>query len=114
VPPNPAELMMSPKFAHLMGELKESYDYIILDTPPVGQVADAFTLSSFIDFTIYIVRYNYTYKAQLGILKNISQNKTLDHPLVVLNDAKETNGNNYGYGYGYGYDQKKPKGKAHI
>ena len=111
IPPNPAELMMSSKFAHLMQELKESFDYIILDTPPVGQVADAFTLSSFVDFTIYIIRYNYTYKAQLGIIKNISQNKTLSNPLLVLNDAKKINGGNYGYGYGYGYDTDKKRGR---
>ena len=111
IPPNPAELMMSSKFAHLMQELKESFDYVILDTPPVGQVADAFTLSSFVDFTIYVIRYNYTYKAQLGIIKQISQNKTLSNPLVVLNDAKKINGGNYGYGYGYGYDTDKKKEK---
>ncbi|QIL75341.1 GumC family protein [Hymenobacter sp. HDW8] len=103
IPPNPTELLMSSKFAHLMHELKESFDYVIIDTPPVGQVADALTLSPFIDFTVYVVRYNYTYKAQLNIIKNIYQNKTLNRPLLVLNDAKETNGANYGYGYGYGY-----------
>jgi tyrosine-protein kinase Etk/Wzc len=109
IPPNPAELIMSSKFAHLIQELKERFDYIIIDTPPVGQVADAFTLNSFVDFTLYVVRYGYTQKAQLGIIKNIYKNKTLNHPMIVLNDAKEINGNNYGYGYGYGYGQKKTK-----
>ena len=109
IPPNPAELMMSSRFAHLIQELKEHFDYIIIDTPPVGQVADAFTLSSFADFTIYLVRYGYTQKAQLGIIKNIYRNKTLNHPMIVLNDAKEINGNNYGYGYGYGYTQSYGK-----
>ncbi|MGY2134559.1 GumC family protein [Hymenobacter sp. HD11105] len=112
VPPNPAELMMSPKFAHLIQELKESFDYIIMDTPPVGQVADAFTLNSFVDFTLYAVRYNYTYKAQLAILKNVSKNRMLNHPLIIMNDAKEVNGGNYGYGYGYGYDHKKTNKKV--
>jgi len=107
IPPNPAELMMSTRFAHLMEDLKELFDYIIIDTPPVGQVADAFTLSPFADFTIYLVRYGYTQKAQLGIIKSIYKNKTLNHPMIVLNDAKEINGNNYGYGYGYGYPQNK-------
>ena len=109
IPPNPAELMMSAKFAHFIQELKERFDYIIIDTPPIGQVADAFTLSSFVDFTIYIVRYGYTQKAQLGIVKNIHKSKTMNHPMIVLNDAKEANGNNYGYGYGYGYTQNQNK-----
>ena len=111
IPQNPAELLMSPKLAHLLFELKEKFDYIIIDTPPIGQVADAFTLSAFTDFSIYIVRYNYTLKAQLNIIKNIFLNKTLNRPLIVLNDAKEMNGNNYGYGYGYGYDSKTNKKK---
>ena len=111
LPPNPAELLLSPKLRHLIHELKDSFDYIIIDSPPVGQVADGFTLNSFIDFSIYLVRYNYTYKSQLHIIKNIFKNKTLNQPMLVLNDAREMNGSNYGYGYGYGhrYDQKNAK-----
>ena len=103
LPPNPAELMMSPKFAGLIQELKENFDYIIVDTPPVGQVADAFTINSLIDYTIYLVRYSYTYKAWLAIARNIVRDKTLGQLMLVLNDAKDANGGNYGYGYGYGY-----------
>ena len=67
LPPNPAELMMSPKLAHLIQELKDIFDYIIIDAPPIGQVADALTLSALVDFTLYLVRYNYTKKSQLEI-----------------------------------------------
>ena len=109
IPPNPTELMMSPKFIDLLQELKENFDYVIIDTPPIGQVADAFVVRSFVDLTIYIVRYNFTYKAQLKIIQNIFKNKTLNHPLIVLNDAKEANGANYGYGYAYGYGQKSAR-----
>lgn len=112
VPSNPIELMMDSKFVHLMHELRESFDYIILDTPPVGLVADAFTLSSFIDVTIYIVRYNHTNKGQLKIIGNIYKGRTLKLPMLVLNDAKEANGGNYGYGYGYGYEAKGKKKKT--
>ncbi|WP_245849714.1 GumC family protein [Hymenobacter crusticola] len=114
IPPNPIELIMSSKFSHLIQELKENFDYIIIDTPPVGQVADAFALRSFIDFTIYLVRYNYTYKAQLNIIKNICKENTLSKPMIVINDAKEANGNNYGYGYGYGYGKKYVKKKKAL
>ncbi|WP_026880156.1 GumC family protein [Hymenobacter norwichensis] len=107
LPPNPAELMMSAKFSHLLTELKASFDYIIIDTPPVGQVADAFTISSLIDYSIYLVRYNYTQKAWLTIVKNIYRDKMLAQLMLVLNDAKEVNGSNYGYGYGYGYGKKE-------
>jgi tyrosine-protein kinase Etk/Wzc len=104
IPPNPAELIMSAKFTNLIQELKKKFDYIIIDTSPIGQVADAFTLSSLADFSIYLVRYNYTKKAQLGIINSIYKNKTLNNLMIVLNDAKESNGNSYGYGYGYGYE----------
>ncbi|RZJ58413.1 MAG: polysaccharide biosynthesis tyrosine autokinase [Hymenobacter sp.] len=103
---NPVELMMSSKFEHFIHELKERFDYIIMDTAPVGLVADAFALSHFVDISIYVVRYNYTQKGQLDIIKNIYKNKTMNRPVIVLNDAKESNGGNYGYGYGYGYDKK--------
>jgi tyrosine-protein kinase Etk/Wzc len=106
VPHNPAELIMSPKFSNLIQELKEDFDYIIIDSAPVGLVSDAYTLSTLADLTVYVVRYNYTFKAQLNILKNSLKNKTLTRPVVLLNDAKEANGGTYGYGYGYGYDKK--------
>ncbi|MER2998507.1 GumC family protein [Pontibacter populi] len=103
IPPNPAELIMSPKISHLLAELREQFDYVILDTSPAGQVADAFTLAPLIDASVYIVRYNYTFKSQIAIVDDIYQNKKLNNPMIVLNDAdmKEA----YGYGYGYGYNE---------
>ncbi|WKN32551.1 polysaccharide biosynthesis tyrosine autokinase [Porifericola rhodea] len=103
IPPNPAELMMGVKVQRLIDTLKKQYDHIILDSPPVGQVADAFNLAPYIDSTLYIVRYNYTFKEQLVIAEDIYQQKKLNHPMLVLNDAKKRNGSTYGYGYGYGY-----------
>jgi tyrosine-protein kinase Etk/Wzc len=106
--------MMGSKFEHFIHELKERFDYIIMDTAPVGLVADAFTLSHFVDISIYVVRYNYTQKGQLDIIKNIYKNKTMNRPVIVLNDAKESNGGNYGYGYGYGYDKKDTRKKKAV
>ena len=90
-----------------MHELKKIFDYIVIDTPPVGQVADAFTISPFVDLTIYLVRYGYTNKVQLNILKNINKSGSLINPMIVLNDAKKANAGSYGYGYGYGYEYDK-------
>jgi capsular exopolysaccharide synthesis family protein len=107
LPSNPAELVMTPKFSHLLQELKRSFDCIIIDTPPAGLVAEAFTLNRFVDYTIYVVRYNYTFKSQLNIIRNANRQKSLKNVMIVLNDAKQQNGQNYGYGYGYGYAQDK-------
>src|SRR5690606_25978456 len=70
IPESPAEVMMSPKVSMLIDELKNRFDYIIIDTSPVGQVADAFTLAPYADVSIYLVRYNYTNNYQLAILKD--------------------------------------------
>ncbi|TCD28187.1 polysaccharide biosynthesis tyrosine autokinase [Pedobacter psychrodurus] len=99
---NPAEVMMSPKMDLLFDELKERFDYIIIDTSPVGQVADAFSLAEYADVSIYLVRYNYTNKYQLAILKDICDNNKLKNPMVVFNDAKREKSQKYSYG-GYGY-----------
>jgi tyrosine-protein kinase Etk/Wzc len=107
LPPNPAELMMSHNLAHFINELKASFDYIIIDTAPVGKVSDAFSLSSLIDSTIYLVRYNYTHKAHLDLIEDIYRNKKLVHPMIVLNDAKEEAAHAYGYGYSYGYKKSE-------
>lgn len=107
LPPNPAELMMSHNLAHLINELKAGFDYVIIDTAPVGKVADAFSLNSLIDSTIYVVRYNYTAKSQLELIEDIYKNKKLVHPMIVLNDAKEEAANAYGYGYNYGYKKSE-------
>ena len=113
LPPNPAELMMSHNLAHLISELKVSFDYIIIDTAPIGKVADAYSLSSLIDSTIYIVRYNYTTKDQLELIEDIYRNKKFVHPMIVLNDAKEDAKHAYGYGYKYGY-KKVEKAEVRI
>jgi len=105
IPPHPAELMMSRRMQNLFEELKTRFDVIIIDSAPVGQVADAFALSPYIDQTLYIVRYNYTAKEQLEFVDDIAKKKMLKNPLIVMNDAKLIMG--YGYGYGYEYADAK-------
>ena len=103
IPPNPAELMMSPKVAHLIAELRQSFDHVIIDTAPVGLVADALGLSPLVDSSIYLVRHNYTYKKQIAIIDNIYRSNSLNHITIVLNDVTGTDT------YGYAYDDKSTK-----
>jgi len=105
VPVNPSELMMSAKLSHLLTELKTSFDYIILDTAPIGKVADVFSLSALIDSSIYLVRCNYTYKRMINIADDIYVNNKLNNLMIVLNDVKMENS----HSYGYGYEQKDKK-----
>lgn len=105
VPPNPSELIMSESMAEFMKELKERYEYIILDTPPVGLVTDAVELSQFADVTLYITRQNFTKKEMIKLLNNRVSRGELNNVSIVLNgfENKAKYGAGYGYGYGYGY-----------
>lgn len=101
VPPNPSELIVSAECHEMMEKLKESFDVIVMDTPPVGLVSDAILLSQMADTTMFVIRQDYTNKNALKFtLEQLSENN-LKNPAVVLNDinSKKTR---YGYGYGYG------------
>lgn len=104
IPPNPSELIMSEAMAELIEELKQQYDYIILDTPPVGLVSDALELVQYSDVTLYIVRQNYTKKDMITLLNNRVKRGELNNASIVLNgfENKAKYGSAYGYGYGYG------------
>lgn len=105
IPPNPGELMLSPRIGNLVEELKEKFDYIIIDSSPIGQISDSYMLAPYIDSSIYVVRYNYTLKTQLEIIRDIYNSKKLSNPMIVLNGKDE---NTFGsYGYGYGHEEKK-------
>jgi len=109
IPPNPAELMMSAKVGQMIEELRQRYDYIVMDSSPIGQVADTYNLGQYADSTIYIIRYNYSLKNHLALTQDIYLHKKLKNPMVVLNDATKDTGSVYGYGYGYGHDNGKEK-----
>ena len=100
VPPNPSELIQSKRFSTLLEELKRSYDYIILDTPPVGLVADALQVTPFLDAMLYVVRYDYTQGELLAFIQEQHSNGVVENVSLILNDVGQQKG--YGYGYGWG------------
>lgn len=102
-PPNPGELILSPRLFELVEELRQLYDFIIIDTPPVGLVADALQMKDLADASMYVVRNNYTRRVQLGIIKDIAQKKKLPNPFIVLNSVNLSKLSGYGYTNGYGY-----------
>lgn len=107
-PPNPGELILSPRLRTMLDELRNTYDFIIIDAPPVGLVADALQMKDLAQATMYVVRLGYTRKAQLRILEDIHEKNKLPRPFAVLNDVKFSGlygGSGY-YGYGYGYSTK--------
>ncbi|MFH6944303.1 polysaccharide biosynthesis tyrosine autokinase [Flavobacterium sp. FlaQc-50] len=112
IPPNPSELILSEAMKELIDELKQEYDYIILDTPPVGLVSDALELAQYADVTLYIVRQNYTKKDMITLLNNRVKRGELNNASIVLNgyENKAKYGSGYGYGaYSNGYYEEREK-----
>ena len=101
-PPNPAELLDSKKMRDLIMELNKTYDYVIIDTPPIGLVTDGVILMQHADVNLYIVRHNYSKKSALNVINNLYHQKQVENVHIIINDFKHTS-SGYGYGYGYGY-----------
>jgi capsular exopolysaccharide synthesis family protein len=121
LPPNPTELLMLPKTKTLFEELKKTYDYIMIDSPPVGLVTDAEIVASYADATLYVVRHRYTFKQQITLIEKFFRKKVMPKINIIVNDVQvKKTGYGYGYSYGYGYgygtyggdeDKKKRKKK---
>lgn len=100
VPPNPAELLMAQRLDDLIISLKKDYDYIILDSAPVGLVSDTYLLNRLIDNCIFVARQNFTPREMCDLINEIYKKQTLKKMSVILNGTDEKSG--YGYGYNYG------------
>jgi capsular exopolysaccharide synthesis family protein len=98
-PPNPSELLMNPEFHNLLIELKKHYDYVILDTPPVGLVTDGIMAMKHSDITIYIFRANYSKKDFLFNLQRIININKFSNITTLLNALPNQGEQSYGYGY---------------
>lgn len=101
VPPNPTELLARESFDQVMSLLREHYDYIILDTAPVGIVSDTLQISRVADLTVFICRADYTPKSNFALLNGLADEKKLPNPCVVINGI-DMSKRKYGYYYGYG------------
>ena len=110
VPPNPGELILSRRLRTLIAELRTEYDIIILDTPPVGLVADALQLKDLPQATMYVVRAGYTRLPQLKVIEEIRSREKLPKPFIVLNGVRFDGAGTYGYGYGYAGENEDASG----
>lgn len=106
IPPNPSELIMSPKLIEVIDYLKTKFDYVIVDNPPVGLVTDGLTTLQIADYPIYVFRAEYSKRSFAQIIDRLRNQNNIKHLSIVLNGVdikKNIYGYNYGYGYGYGY-----------
>jgi capsular exopolysaccharide synthesis family protein len=104
IPPNPAELILSEKMNELFSYLKTHFDYIIIDSAPIGLVSDAKVFALQADISLYVARQRYTQKKQLNFIQDIYASKILPNMALIINDVTIGGVNSYyGYGYSYGY-----------
>ena len=122
VPPNPTELLARDGLEKAIETLKTNFDYVILDTAPVGMVTDTLLIGRTADLSVYVCRADYTRKAEFTLVNELSENKKLPNLCVAINGLdlqKKKYGYYYGYGkygkyygygkrygYGYGYGEK--------
>lgn len=107
IPPDPAELIDSPRFAELMSELKSRYDVVLLDCPPTEPVTDSSVITRVVDRTVYVVRVGNLKRDFLDTLQEYYEHKRYTNMTTVLNAVEGGSGKaSYGYGYGYGYGNK--------
>jgi tyrosine-protein kinase Etk/Wzc len=104
VPPNPNELLMGHEFDDAMKWFRKEYDYVVVDTPPVGLVSDPIEISRHSDIALFIIRQGVTPRHAIDYINDIHVKGLMKNIGIVLNgvDFKKPNGH-YGYGYGYGY-----------
>jgi capsular exopolysaccharide synthesis family protein len=108
IPPNPSELLLSPRVDDLFKELSAKFDYVILDTAPVALVSDTLLINRVSNLTIYICRENYSLKESIDYVNEYKRANRLTNLCVLINDCnlKKT------YGYSYGYTTKPSRGTA--
>ena len=122
VPPNPTELLARNGLDRAIETLKKHFDYVILDTAPIGMVTDTLLIGRVADLSVYVCRADYTHKAEYTLINELSFEKKLPNLCTVINgvDLKKRKygyyygygkyGKHYGYGkrygYGYGYGEK--------
>ena len=106
IPPNPTELIQGRQFEKLLTVLRNTFDVIILDTPPVGVVADAMSLMHLADTTIFVLRANYSKRIFAGNVQRLKEENGISGLGILINDVEYGLAYGYGYGYksyGYGY-----------
>lgn len=100
VPPNPSELLMNERFDTFINELKELYDFIILDNVPAQAVADATVVNRVADLTLYVIREGVLDRRALPDIERLKREGKFKNMSVILNGC-DTKSGSYGYGYGY-------------
>ena len=125
VPPNPTELLAREGLDKAIETLKQHFDYVILDTAPIGMVTDTQLIGRVADLSVYVCRADYTHKVEYTLINELKESNKLPNLCTIINGLDMTRrkygyyygygkygkyygyGKRYGYGYGYGKDIEK-------
>lgn len=107
IPPNPSELLLSKTFEDIVEKLKNEFDIIVLDTPPIGLVTDGMLLMKKVDLPIFVVRINYSQESVKKFIKETINRGAFKHFSIIANAEPIKMRIGYGYGYGYYVNDKK-------
>jgi capsular exopolysaccharide synthesis family protein len=105
---SPSELLLSAKLELFLSELDEEFDMLIIDTPPVTPISDAFEIAALCNYIIFVVRHDFTPKANIRIVEEAFDAHQINNVGIVFNGIKKRGQGkfSYGYGYGYGFDDR--------
>lgn len=110
IPPNPSELLANGRLKEFFEDVQYSFDYILVDTPPLGLVTDATLLSTYSDVCFYVIRHGKTPKLYLKNIVDLNKRKIFPSLNLILNGVDFRNSADYKYGYGYGYTYNQKQG----
>ena len=119
IPPNPTELLFTPLLEQMIKTMRQEYDYVFIDCPPIEVVADTPIYEQFADRTIFVVRSGLMERSMLPEIDALYKEKKFKNMTLILNGTKARGGRygshyGYGYGYGYGYNYNKEKSGGKI
>jgi capsular exopolysaccharide synthesis family protein len=114
LPANPGEIILNSRIQELFDYLRQHYDFVVMDTPPIEAVSDALTLAKWADSSFFVLRHKYSLRSSLVRMNNIYEDHKLPRPGLIINGIKPGEGFNnvHGYGYGYGDMDKMKKKKS--
>ena len=114
LPPNPTELLLTEKFRQMIEQMREEYDYIFIDCPPIDVVADASIITEYVDMTVFVMRASLMDKRVLPLVEELYRSRKYNHMTLILNSV-DIQYKKYGYGkssYGYGYGYGEGSGES--
>ncbi|MGE0078428.1 MAG: GumC family protein [Bacteroidales bacterium] len=113
IPPNPAELLGSQRMEDFIVWAKNNFDFIVIDSPPVAIVSDAFLIARFTDANLFVMRFGYSSKEVLSLIGDIYKHHEIKNLALVVNDFQPKRGYGYSYGYTYSYGYSYGYGYKH-